>query len=112
MTMRVWPSTWQSHGIVDGAADGLHDDAIITLNMFKDDPQSVRYDARVKAGKASINGVSIADRKKAQALADQIVGVPGKDHSRSNQQGDSQQRHVARCTAGVSSRHSVTARAL
>ncbi len=63
----------QSHGIVDGAADGLHDDAIITLNMFKDDPQSVRYDARVKAGKASINGVSIADRKKAQALADQIV---------------------------------------
>ena len=63
----------QSHGIVDGAADGLHDDPIITLNMFKDDPQSVRYDARVKAGKATINGVSIADRKKAQALADQIV---------------------------------------
>ena len=31
---------------------------------FIDDPNAVRYDARVKAGKASINGVSIADRKK------------------------------------------------
>jgi len=61
------------HGIVDGAADGLHDDPIITLNMFIDDPKSVRYDERVKAGKAKINGVSIADRKKATALAKQIV---------------------------------------
>jgi creatinine amidohydrolase len=63
----------ESHGIVDGKADGLHDDPIITLNMFIDDPRSVRYDERVKAGKASINGVSIADRKKATALARQIV---------------------------------------
>ncbi len=62
-----------AHGIVDGAADNLHDDAIITLNMFIDDPKSVRYDERVKAGKASINGVSIADRKKATELAKQIV---------------------------------------
>ncbi len=62
-----------AHGIVDGASDNLHDDAVITLNMFIDDPTSVRYDERVKAGKASINGVSIADRKKATALAKQIV---------------------------------------
>jgi creatinine amidohydrolase/Fe(II)-dependent formamide hydrolase-like protein len=27
--------------------DGLHDDPIITLNMFADDPSSVRYDERV-----------------------------------------------------------------
>ncbi|MGE0865092.1 MAG: creatininase family protein [Vicinamibacterales bacterium] len=53
--------------------DGLHDDPIITLNMFIDDPNSVRYDARVKAGKATINGVSIADRAKATALAKEIV---------------------------------------
>ncbi len=61
------------HGIVDGASDNLHDDAIITLNMFLDDPRSVRYDERVRAGKASINGVSVADRKKNTALAKQIV---------------------------------------
>ena len=53
--------------------DGLHDDPIITLNMFIDDPNSVRYDARVKANKATINGVSIADRAKATALAKEIV---------------------------------------
>jgi len=53
--------------------DGLHDDPIITLNMFIDDPNSVRYDARVKAGKATINGVNIADRAKATALAKEIV---------------------------------------
>jgi creatinine amidohydrolase len=61
------------HGIVDGKSDGMHDDPIITLNMFIDDPNSVRYDARVKAGKASINGVSIADKAKNTALAKQIV---------------------------------------
>ncbi len=62
-----------ANGIVDGKSDGLHDDPIITLNMFIDDPNSVRYDARVKAGKASINGHSIADRAKATAQAKQIV---------------------------------------
>jgi creatinine amidohydrolase len=62
-----------SNGIVDGKSDNMHDDPIITLNMFIDDPNSVRYDARVKAGKASINGVSIADRAKATAQAKQIV---------------------------------------
>jgi len=43
------------------------------LNMFIDDPNSVRYDARVKAGKATIDGVSIADRAKATDLAKKIV---------------------------------------
>jgi creatinine amidohydrolase/Fe(II)-dependent formamide hydrolase-like protein len=61
------------HGIVDGKSDNMHDDPIITLNMFITDPNSVRYDARVKAGKASINGVSIADKAKNLALAKQIV---------------------------------------
>jgi creatinine amidohydrolase len=62
-----------ANGIVEGKSDGLHDDPIITLNMFIDDPNSVRYDARVKAGKATINGVSIADRAKITAQAKQIV---------------------------------------
>ena len=63
----------EGQGIKEGASDNMHDDPIITLNMFIDDPNSVRYDARVKAGKASINGVNIADRKKNAELAKKIV---------------------------------------
>jgi creatinine amidohydrolase len=65
----------KEHGIVqpEGKSDNLHDDPIITLNMFITDPKSVRYDERVKAGKASINGVSIADKNKNSELAKQIV---------------------------------------
>jgi len=63
----------ESQGITSGASEGMHDDPIITLNMLIDDPNSVRYDARVKAGKASINGVSIADRAKALDAAKKIV---------------------------------------
>jgi creatinine amidohydrolase/Fe(II)-dependent formamide hydrolase-like protein len=54
-------------------SDGLHDDPTITANMMVTDPQSVRWDARVKAGKATIDGVSIADLDKALALGRQIV---------------------------------------
>jgi creatinine amidohydrolase len=54
-------------------SDNLHDDPIITLNMFAADPRSVRYAERAKLGKASINGVSIADRAKNQALAKEII---------------------------------------
>ena len=63
----------KDHGIVDGAAENMHDDPVISLNMFIDDPRSIRYDERVKAGKASINGVSLANKKKNTALAKQNV---------------------------------------
>ena len=53
--------------------DGLHDDPAITLNMMVADPNSVRWDQRVKAGKASIDGVSIADKEKALELGRKIV---------------------------------------
>ena len=62
-----------TQGIVDGVAENLHDDPIIALNMFIDDPRSVRYDERVKAGKATINGLSLADRARATELARKIV---------------------------------------
>jgi creatinine amidohydrolase/Fe(II)-dependent formamide hydrolase-like protein len=62
------------HGIKEAAkGDGLHDDPIITLNMYIADPKSVRYEGRVKANKATINGVSVADKAKNTALARQIV---------------------------------------
>jgi creatinine amidohydrolase len=57
------------------ADDNLHDDAIITLNMFATDPKSVRYEERVKAGKATINGFSVADKKKNAELAKEIIGL-------------------------------------
>ena len=63
----------KGRGLVDGAADNLHDDPVIALNIFIDDPRAIRYDERVKAGKATINGVSLADRKKSTAWARDIV---------------------------------------
>jgi len=54
-------------------SDGLHDDPTITMNMMVTDPESVRWEARVKAGKATIDGVSIADRDKAIAIGKEIV---------------------------------------
>ncbi len=60
-------------GFEQGESDGLHDDPIITLNMFVDDPASVRYDERVAAGLATINGVSLADRVQALEWGREIV---------------------------------------
>ena len=73
-TYNVVSKEMASRGLVkEGQSDGLHDDPIITLNMFMADPKSVRFDERVKAGKASINGVSIADRNKNLEIGRAIV---------------------------------------
>lgn len=63
----------EQFGIHQTVAEGLHDDPEISLNMFIDDPKSIRYDERVKAKQMTINGVSLADRKKATEWAKQIV---------------------------------------
>ena len=55
------------------ADEGMHDDIIITLNMYNTDPKSVRYAERVAAGKATINGNSIADKAKNEKLAKEII---------------------------------------
>ncbi len=60
-------------GLEEGKGDGLHDDPYITLNMFHTDPTSVRYDARVTAGLANINGVSLENRVKTLELARDVV---------------------------------------
>ena len=57
----------------DQKKDGLHDDPAITLNMFITDPNTVRWEQRVKTKQATIDGVSIADRKKALEIAKKIV---------------------------------------
>jgi len=63
----------EQFGIKETKPENMHDDPIITLNMFVDDPNSVRYDARVKAGKASINGVDVSNKAKNTEWAKQIV---------------------------------------
>jgi creatinine amidohydrolase len=63
----------EGQGINENKSDNMHDDPIITLNMFIDDPNSVRWSDRVKANKATINGHSIADKTKATAEAKKIV---------------------------------------
>jgi creatinine amidohydrolase/Fe(II)-dependent formamide hydrolase-like protein len=63
----------EQFGLKDTKADGLHDDPVITLNMWTDDPRSVRLAERKKAGLATINGVSVADEKQNRKWADEIV---------------------------------------
>ena len=60
-------------GLEAGAGDGLHDDPIISLNMFADDPYSIRYAERVATANASINGVDISDRVRNLELGREIV---------------------------------------
>jgi len=67
----------RAHGLDEGESDALHDDAVIALNMFADDPFSIRYEARAAAGEATINGVSLADRVRNERWASAIVGFRG-----------------------------------
>jgi creatinine amidohydrolase len=48
----------------DPRLEGLHDDYYITSIIMNDDPRHVRYDERVAAGMASINGIDITPREK------------------------------------------------
>jgi len=63
----------EQFGLKETKSENMHDDPIITLNMFIDDPDSVRYDARVKAGTATINGVDVSNEAKNTEWAKQIV---------------------------------------
>jgi len=53
--------------------DGLHDSPGITLNMLLTDPNSVRWEARVKTKKATINGVDISNLNRSREWARAIV---------------------------------------
>jgi creatinine amidohydrolase len=72
-TYNVVAKYMEAQGIKEGKSDGLHDDPIIALNMMAADPKSIRYDERVKAGKATINGFDISNKAKATELAKKIV---------------------------------------
>jgi creatinine amidohydrolase/Fe(II)-dependent formamide hydrolase-like protein len=53
--------------------DGFHDEYGLTAVMMAYDPKTVRYDERVAAGKATINGVSIVPKEKTIAFGKRIV---------------------------------------
>jgi creatinine amidohydrolase/Fe(II)-dependent formamide hydrolase-like protein len=73
-TYNVVSKEMASRGLVKaGQSDGLHDDPIISMNMFVADPKSIRYDERLKIKKATINGVDLSDRKKTLAIGKAIV---------------------------------------
>ncbi len=60
-------STWMESelGIAEPSSDGFHDGFVITAIMMVTDASSVRYDQRVKAGSATINGLSIEPKEAA-----------------------------------------------
>ena len=75
-------------GLEEGEGDGLHDDPIIALNMFADDPSSVRYDKRV-ASRAGEHQRRVARRSGPGArVGARDRRVPGRPHRRRDQQGD------------------------
>ena len=60
-------------GVEEGPSDGYHDTYWLTSMQMTVDPSSVRYDERVAAGKATINGVSIAPMEETIALGEQLM---------------------------------------
>jgi creatinine amidohydrolase/Fe(II)-dependent formamide hydrolase-like protein len=60
-------------GVKEGENDGHHDDIWVTAIMMVTDPSSVRYEERVDAGLASINGVDISDLDETVELGRKMV---------------------------------------
>ena len=60
-------------GVEEGPSDGYHDTYWLTAMQMTVDPSTVRYDERVAAGKATINGVSIAPMEETVALGRQLM---------------------------------------
>ena len=69
-------SAWMNEelGIEETANDGFHDDFVITSIMMVEDPKMVRHAQRVAAGRASINGVSIADKERTIKTGTKLLG--------------------------------------
>lgn len=60
-------------GIEEGESDGFHDFYWITVQQMVTDPATVRYDERVEAGLAHINGVSIAPMEESVEVGRKIL---------------------------------------
>jgi creatinine amidohydrolase len=60
-------------GVAEGEHDGYHDDMWVTAFMAVVDPETIRWDQRVDAGLASINGVSLVPLQRTIELGERIV---------------------------------------
>ncbi len=60
--------TEQELGVAESSHDGYHDDIWVTAMMMVSDPEQVRFEQRVEAGLASINGVAIFPLEEALSL--------------------------------------------
>lgn len=60
-------------GIEEPTNDGIHDDFVITSIMLAHDPETVRWEQRVKAGKASINGLSLEPLEEVQEIGRKLL---------------------------------------
>jgi creatinine amidohydrolase/Fe(II)-dependent formamide hydrolase-like protein len=65
--------TEEKLGIAEGENDGHHDDIWVTAMMMVDDPESVRYEQRVAADLASINGVDISNLAETVELGKKMI---------------------------------------
>jgi creatinine amidohydrolase/Fe(II)-dependent formamide hydrolase-like protein len=63
----------ESYGLKQTVQENIHDGPGITFNMMVTDPASVRWEQRVKANKATINGVSIADKAKSIEIGKKLA---------------------------------------
>ena len=61
------------NGFDESKSDGIHDEYGLTAVMMAYDPKLVRLDERVKAGKTTINGVSIVPKEKTIEMGKKIV---------------------------------------
>lgn len=60
-------------GVAEGEHDGYHDDMWVTAFMAVVDPKTIRWDQRVDADLASINGVSLVPLQRTIDLGQRIV---------------------------------------
>lgn len=56
-----------------GVSDGVHDDATVGMIMMLTDPRTLRWEERVKAGKATIDGVSLANKEETLRWGKRLV---------------------------------------
>ena len=64
-----------SNGIPEksASADGIHDEYGLSAVLMAYDPKTIRFDERVKAGKATINGVPLEPKEKTIEMGKKIV---------------------------------------
>jgi creatinine amidohydrolase/Fe(II)-dependent formamide hydrolase-like protein len=60
-------------GVAETQSDGYHDDMWVTAFMAVVDPETIRWDQRVDAGLASINGVSLVPLQRIVDIGERMV---------------------------------------